>query len=226
MSIHRHAAKRDSNEPAIRKRFAHHGWHTEQMNGAGMPDLLAWPSSMLASGGRHLCFLVDVKTPTGKVTPAQEEKWKALAEKGIPVYVVRTAADVDALVRGELAAWHPHDERQHHAKPCAKRLGARPVTRTRFGTPTPATYTPPRSKPVDRRCPKGCGKHGWDTTNERTWRCADCGQPPDTAPVDAAKVAEETFAAPKAIKCRIPGCPRMSKPNSTTCVQHEFWGDR
>lgn len=105
----RHAARRDENEPQIRKRFAAHGWHTEQVSGKGMPDLLCWPPEY----GHPLrwplqsTFLVDVKMPKGKLEPAQEKKWAELAEKGIPVYVVRSEADVDALVRGELEPWKP-----------------------------------------------------------------------------------------------------------------------
>jgi hypothetical protein len=106
LSLHRRAAARDANEPAIRTAFTAHGWHTEQVSGKGMPDLLAWPK-VNGRGGWRICLLVEVKMPKGALKPAQEEKWAALAEKGIPVYVVRTAEDVAALVRGELAAWAP-----------------------------------------------------------------------------------------------------------------------
>lgn len=104
MSLHRFAAARDANEPAIRERFSHHGWHTEQISGKGMPDLLCFPT-VASKGGWRLAVLVDVKMPKGTLKPAQVEKWTALAQKGIPVYVARSEVDVDAIVAGEAEPW-------------------------------------------------------------------------------------------------------------------------
>lgn len=95
--------KRDDNEPQIMKRFAAHGWHCEQISGNRLWDLLAFNLRL----GTHSVRLIDVKMPDGSVTQAQVDKWTALHHKGIPVYVVRTEADVDALVRGELRPWVP-----------------------------------------------------------------------------------------------------------------------
>lgn len=97
--------KRDANEPQIMKRFAAHGWHCEQISGNRLWDLNAYPPQYRTMG--VLTYHVDVKMPDGKVTPAQAEKWTALHHKGIPVYVVRTEADVDALMSGELRPWVP-----------------------------------------------------------------------------------------------------------------------
>lgn len=132
MSIHRHAAKRDTNEPTIRRRFAHHGWHTEQISGSGMPDLLAFNTQSIFA---KVVRLVDVKMAKGDVTKAQRSKWEYLRLQGIPVYVVRTEADVDALVGGTLEPWQP---------PMSERVpgGLRKRLLPQRG------YTPPRSTPV------------------------------------------------------------------------------
>lgn len=159
MSLHRYAAARDKNEPTIRKRFAHHGWHTEQVSGAGMPDLVAFNLHSTFHPGVRL---VDVKMPKGALKPAQVKKWAALRALGIPVYVVRTEADVDALVGGTLEPWSPEDR---HLKPCVEAAKGCRCTgcvsiRKRGGTPTHdpseaptrvprAAYTPPLSTPVD-----------------------------------------------------------------------------
>lgn len=142
MGLHRRAAKRDDNEPQIRAAFARHGWNTETMSAPGMPDLLVWPS-----WGHGGATLVDVKAKDGKPTKAQCEKWAALAEKGIPVYVVRTERDVDALVRGELQPWHVLQETLH-----ALALPPRstPVdVRTRLPGKGRKEWRPPQSVPVD-----------------------------------------------------------------------------
>lgn len=109
MSLHRVNPKRDANEPEIRARFAHHGWQTEQLSGAGMPDLLAvvWSTRDSQVNPWRLMVLVDVKERKGKPTPAQEKKWAELAAKGIPVYVARTEVDVDAIVAGTAEPWRP-----------------------------------------------------------------------------------------------------------------------
>jgi RNA-splicing ligase RtcB len=153
MTLHRFAARRDANEPEIRSRFAHHGWHTEALSGTGMPDLLCLgdiqPLAWRRSTHPHVrqVVLVDVKTPKGGFKPAQEKKWTALRAKGIPVYIARTADDVDAIVAGTAEAWAPRTlaavtadagRPLHVARAPGK--GSRSVRRN---------YTPPRSKPVD-----------------------------------------------------------------------------
>lgn len=101
MSLHRQAAKRDENEPAIRGRLRAHGWHTEQVSGKGMPDLIGW------SRHRNNVLLLETKMPGEGPTTAQVAKWTGLLERGIRVHVLRTDADVDMLVVGRLEPWTP-----------------------------------------------------------------------------------------------------------------------
>jgi hypothetical protein len=107
----RTAAKRDDNEPEIRERFAHHGWHTEALSDAGMPDLLCWPPEDKRGWalGLTTSALVDVKERLGKPTKPQVKKWTALHTLGVPVYIARSEADVDAIVAGTAEAWAPPD---------------------------------------------------------------------------------------------------------------------
>jgi hypothetical protein len=158
MSLHRYAARRDDNEPEIRARFARHGWHTEQVSGAGMPDLIAWPPEHghPLTWPRQSALLVDVKTPTGGFKPAQVKKWTALASKGIPVYVARTEAEVDAIVGGTAEPWG-HKETRGKAlatvtADAGKRLRAvRKPGKGENRAPRPA-YEAPRK-------PSGMGMH-------------------------------------------------------------------
>lgn len=136
----RHNAKRDENEPEIRRRFAYHGWHTEQVSGKGMPDLLVWPEFAPGANLGRRAVLVDVKMPKGKLKPAQEKKWRELHEKGIPVYVVRTAADVDALVGGTLEPWRPMG--MGHA------IRTQDHVRVKGKLKPSANYTPPKGPGV------------------------------------------------------------------------------
>jgi hypothetical protein len=103
--------RRDKNEPEIMQRFRAHGWHPEQVSGNRQWDLNVYPPRPTSTGSMNRCLTlvchVDVKGSKGKVEDAQREKWAALSEKGIPVYVCRTEADVDALVSGELEPWQP-----------------------------------------------------------------------------------------------------------------------
>lgn len=151
MSLNRFNPRRDENEPEIRKRFVAHGWHTEQVSGKGMPDLLVWPGYLALGSGRriesgHVVLMVDVKMPKGKLKPAQEKKWTELSERGIPVYVVRTEAEVDALVRGELEPWAPatRDATLQRALG-VKRMRSSATADRENG----AAYTPPSSRPMD-----------------------------------------------------------------------------
>lgn len=172
----RHNAKRDENEPEIRKRFAAHGWHTEQVSGKGMPDLLVFlPERMAAS---RPAFLVDVKMPDGTLTKAQKEKWPTLHKKGIPVYVVRTAADVDALVGGTLEPWRPMG--MGHA------IRTQEHVRAKGNLKPSANYAPPPNQSTPR--------------GSRTWPMATTAAVPSeevaavARAVLAAHEAGETFA--------------------------------
>jgi hypothetical protein len=161
MSLHRYAAKRDENEPGIRARFAHHGWHTEALSAQGMPDLLCFPPQSRVTTA--VVCLVDVKTPKGGFKPAQVKKWTALHAKGIPVYIARTAEDVDAIVAGTAEAWAPRTLASVEAdavKPLrvvreagagSKRVRRKVSFNDAMDALVPArrNYAPPRSKPVD-----------------------------------------------------------------------------
>lgn len=184
--------KRDANEPEVMKRFRFHGWHPEQISGNRLWDLNVYPPKQPAQrvvGVATCVFHVDVKMPGGTVTKAQGEKWEALAAKGIPVYVVRTAEDVDALVRGELLPWRPWDEEVRGMSGGTKR-GARPGQ----VTPRGKGMRPPENG-SDRLKPCGCKRS--------LGRCEHSGNytPPRSKPVDAAKEAEETFAPPPTRPC-------------------------
>lgn len=141
--------KRDSNEPEIMRRFRLRGWHPEQISGNRLWDLIVFAPPMVADGARRICFFVDVKMPDGKVTPAQEGKWRALAAKDIPVYVVRTAEDVDALMGGELAAWEPSTKGMAPPRKGALRTKPCGCLRALGRCEHSGPYAPPRSKSVD-----------------------------------------------------------------------------
>lgn len=182
--------KRDSNEPEIIRRFAHHGWHVEQLSGTAIPDLLCWPMDPRIRlpfdriSPLSMSVLVDVKEPKGKPTPAQVEKWKALATKGIPVYVARTEADVDAIVSGAAEPWGVFE-----ARPKRPLLPSEWVSKAlREGVPkvlaTIATDAGNRLHVV-----REPGK-----VQKRAPRPAY--EPPRSTPPNAAREAGETFAPP------------------------------
>jgi hypothetical protein len=155
------ASRRDDNEPEIRTRFATHGWHTEALSAPGMPDLLAYPPRPSLLGFTQVKH-VDVKGEKGKPTPAQVEKWTALSEKGIPVYVCRNSGDVDALVAGNLQPWAPWEDEVRRMGREAKRgmnLRSPPRTGPKAGR---ADYAEPC-------CPKDtpCGEHARGATATR-----------------------------------------------------------
>lgn len=197
MSIHRHAARRDANEPAIRTRFSSLGWHTEQLSGAGMPDLIVfhmggharpYPAGTVVS-------LVDVKMPKGKVTPEQMKKWTELHGKGIPVYVVRTEADVDALVGGTLEPWASDDGASKHNGSPRRKL-----------TLGQATYNPPRSTPVDAA--KGTEETFAPCTCTREQECASCSR---------------LFTPPYSSHCGVAGCTGL-RLYGPYCSEHRRRG--
>lgn len=233
MSLHRRAAKRDDNEPEIRKAFAQHGWHTETLSETGLPDLIAWPPD-----GRILGTLVDVKGLNGTVTTPQREKWKALSERGIPVYVVRTEADVDALVGGELEPWRPEvmglkatADRLFRAKPGRRVSKAfhTPHVRVTSGGYDPANpprgdvdlrtrppgkeWRPPRSTGVDAAKPMGMGHALVD--QDPAWLKARIKRAED-----AVKEAAETFAPPTGNICAQRDCTERSIQGYPWCAEH------
>jgi hypothetical protein len=205
--------RRDKNEPEIMQRLRHHGWHPEQVSGNRQWDLNAYPPrqpSERVTGAATLVFHVDVKGPNGKVEDAQREKWTALSEKGIPVYVCRTKADVDALVRGELEPWAPEPVRAKvrevgeamartsvEARDEARRKGKGHTVRYETGL-------------IQRKAEALRG--------DRALRSGYA--PPRSTPVDAAKEAEETFAPPTSNECAQRGCTERSTQGYPWCPEH------
>lgn len=56
------------------------------------------PIDLLCCKG-PLWFCVEVKTPTGRVTPAQEAFFEAARYDKAPAYLARSAADVERIIR-------------------------------------------------------------------------------------------------------------------------------
>lgn len=104
MSLHRRAAKRDSNEGPIVQALQAQGFHVTRISGAGVPDLLVskqcgrydvlgWtPNGALTEyAKRGVCWLVEVKTPKGRYQKAQiafREAWC-----GPPIITLRSVED-------------------------------------------------------------------------------------------------------------------------------------
>lgn len=173
----RRAAQRDTNEGAIRKRFAHHGWHTEQVSQEGKWDLDAYPSvlpvGLVLKSSAILVAHVDVKLPDGRIEELQVEKWTALHKLGIPVYVARTEADVDAIVSGTATPWNPDEPGRVRA--------ARKGRAFRPGTD--------RARTLAESCKVDC--------------CITSAVPGSSPPRCAAHLAGGTFAPPACPACRI-----------------------
>lgn len=185
----RRAAQRDTNEGAIRKRFAHHGWHTEQVSQEGLPDLLVWQGTKAErevcraiNNGAIRTYLVDVKLPDGRIEELQVEKWKALHKLGIPVYVARTEADVDAIVSGTTLPWNPDDPGRVRA--------ARKGRAFRPGTD--------RARTLAESCKVDC--------------CITSAVPGTNPPRCAAHAAEETFAPPGETLTPLPRGGALRRP--------------
>lgn len=88
MSIHRRAARRDSNEVAIVAALEAAGATVVRLSAEGAPDLLI--------GFRNVVFLAEVKTKTGRLTPAQlafHQRWQ-----GRPVAIVCSPDDALRLI--------------------------------------------------------------------------------------------------------------------------------
>jgi hypothetical protein len=208
--------RRDKNEPEIMQRFRHHGWHPEQVSGNRQWDLNVYPPRPTTTGTNNTCLTLvchaDVKGPKGRVEDAQREKWEALSEKGIPVYVVRTEADVDALVRGDLEPWRPEAPRK----------------------PLHNLRSPPRSGPKAGRkedyseacCPvaKPCVVHKATAARiadaQREYEASPHCAPPRSTHVDAAREAEETFAPCAADPTGQCDCPAHTRNRPTVCEAH------
>lgn len=94
MSINRFATRKDSNHGEIVATFRALGCTVQALNGAAVPDLL------VGCGGRN--YLVEVKTPTGKLRPKQEvwhRQWRG------QVCIARNTNEAEALVSQWRKAW-------------------------------------------------------------------------------------------------------------------------
>lgn len=184
MSLHRRAAKRDKNEPAIVKTLEAHGCLVWPLSGKGIPDLLVFyrnRSGIRGERTRHT-FVADVKGPKEKPTLAQVEKWTALTNLGFSVFILRTPEDAVAMLNNALQSWEPEQAREKRRMLRELEATQRKIREAQaredkqHSRPSGLRYTPPRS-----------------------------------APVDAAKEAEATFAAaqyhPPCIADGCEGCP-------------------
>jgi hypothetical protein len=88
MALYRRAARRDENEPPIRKAVEALGATWQPLSISGGPDALV--------GFRGENLLVEVKQPKGKLRPSQEA-WHA-RWRGAAVIVARTPAEAVAAL--------------------------------------------------------------------------------------------------------------------------------
>lgn len=101
MSLHRHAAKRDSNEREIIAFWTRQGCWVETVNASGSPDTrVHFEGAVLRA---------EVKGAKRGLTPAQLKNFREAYENRVPTYVVRTVADAEALLNGRLDPWKPED---------------------------------------------------------------------------------------------------------------------
>ena len=87
----RYAAKRDANEPRLVRVARMLGATVWHLSDKGIPDLL------VGYCGRNI--LVEVKSPGGKLTDAQSDKFAKWA--GDPVHIWRDHLDVVATLDGD-----------------------------------------------------------------------------------------------------------------------------
>lgn len=98
MSIHRKAARRDKNESDIIAGLARlNGVTIRQISGAGVPDLLI--------GYRGQNFLLEVKTETGKLTPAQIDFFDTWNGQKAVVRTLEDAKRVIGYDESDLENW-------------------------------------------------------------------------------------------------------------------------
>ncbi len=88
------AHQRDTNEPDIIAAFKRLGWLVIQHT--------AYDLDVVCPRGRQHILAVEVKTKRGTLTKSQ----KALIADGVPLHIVRSVADVLALVRLHMETEH------------------------------------------------------------------------------------------------------------------------
>lgn len=115
MGLPRFAARRDSNEPALVQLLEAHGALVQPFSMKGFPDLGVFHKGNL--------LLAEVKVPGEPFSEEQISTFEKIMAKGVPVYVLETAEDVLALLRGEgrvfiregIAVWSRSGGRQKRA---------------------------------------------------------------------------------------------------------------
>lgn len=93
------AQRRDRNEGPIRAHAEALGflWLENNASTKGRPD-----ACLLRSGETYWC---EVKVPDESYTPAQMDTFAAMAQVGVPVYVLEAPDDVVRLLHGNLGRW-------------------------------------------------------------------------------------------------------------------------
>jgi hypothetical protein len=97
--------------PAVFTSIAHGGFALALAQGKALKAtglLAGWPDIQVVSDGR--LYLAEVKTPSGRLSEAQERTHALLRAARCPVAVVRSVDDVQALLRG---AWWAIPTREH-----------------------------------------------------------------------------------------------------------------
>ena len=90
MTLHRRNPKRDQNEADIVNALARAGAFVSQLSGEGMPDLL-----VIFRGN---IYLVEVKAPKGKLTPAQIEYHARALNEGVKVNIAHTPLEALQII--------------------------------------------------------------------------------------------------------------------------------
>lgn len=99
MSLHRHAAKRDTNEGALVAEWELLGAHTEAISAKGLTDRLVFHDGRI--------YPAEVKGAKRGLTKAQVETFTRLYDMGIRVWVPRTREDARRMLEGTLPSWTP-----------------------------------------------------------------------------------------------------------------------
>ncbi len=91
MSLNRRNPSRDGNEKAIRDALHKLGCRTWPLSGPGIPDLLCSKGSVF--------FVVEVKTPSGRLTGPQEAFFDEARYSQLPAFIIRSTAECGSVVR-------------------------------------------------------------------------------------------------------------------------------
>lgn len=86
-----HGAKRDDTEPAIVTALELAGWTVIKVSDAGFPDLVVLRKGVVR--------FLEVKSPGGTLTPAQEKTFRRIQGAMATVHVVRTPEEALMAVR-------------------------------------------------------------------------------------------------------------------------------